>query len=215
MGMKSFAKVGLASWVFSALIGNAVAATYSLDTTHSEVTFKVRHLGISTVSGKFEKFGGSFDLDPKNVKATKGSATIDVGSINTSNVKRDGHLKSEDFFDVAHFPEIKFVSKEVKDVNEADTTCTLVGDFTMHGITKEIALKVKGGGIIKDGWGNERAAFTATGRINRFDFGLKWSKALETGGLVVAQDVDLDLAFEGVRKLAAPDTKPAAAKPAK
>ena len=206
----------------TALAGTAAAAEYSIDTAHSEVSFKVKHMGISTVTGKFEKFGGTFSVDPKNVKATKGTAEIDVNSINTSNAKRDGHLKSEDFFDAAHFPAIKFVSKEVKDVNEADSTCTLVGDLTIRGTTKEIALKVKGGGIVNDGWGNERAAFAATGRINRFDFGLKWSKALETGGLVVAKDVDLVLSFEGVRKLEASakpaskvEAKPSEAKPAK
>jgi len=177
-------------------------------------------MGISNVTGKFEKFGGTFSVDPKNVKATKGSAEIDVNTINTSNAKRDSHLKSEDFFDAAHYPTMKFVSKEVKDVNEADSTCTLVGDLTIRGTTKEVALKVKGGGIVNDGWGNERAAFSATGRINRFDYGLKWSKAIESGGLVVGKDVDLVLSFEGVRKLesaakpagkveAKPEAKPA------
>jgi len=192
----------------SALAGTAAAETYNVDVPHTDITFKVRHMGISNVTGKFEKFSGSFDVDPKNVKATKGTLTIDVNSINTSNGKRDGHLKSEDFFDAAHFPEMKFVSKEVRDVKEADSTCTLIGDFTIRGMTKEIALKIKGGGIINDGMGNERAAFTATGRINRFDYGLKWNKAVEAGGLVVGQDVDLVLAFEGVHKLpGAPEAK--------
>ncbi|MDB5102675.1 MAG: YceI family protein [Fibrobacteres bacterium] len=216
----------------SALAIAAHAETYNVDTAHTDITFKVRHMGISNVTGKFEKFGGTFDLDPKNVKATKGNLTIDVNSINTSNAKRDGHLKSDDFFDAAHHPEIKFVSKEVKDINEKDSTATLVGDLTMRGVTKPVSLKIKGGGIIKDGWGNERAAFTATGKINRFDYGLKWNKALETGGMVVAPDVDLILAFEGVRPLApaapakaekaetkktgeAHPAKPAEAKPAK
>jgi polyisoprenoid-binding protein YceI len=195
----------------SALAGTAAAAEYQIDTAHSEISFKVKHLGISTVTGKFEKFGGSFSVDPKNVKATKGAAEIDVNSISTSNAKRDGHLKSEDFFDVAKFPTIKFVSKEVKDINEKDSTATLIGDLTMRGVTKEIALKIKGGGVVNDGWGNERAAFTATGRLNRTDYGLKWNKALETGGMVVSPDVDLVLAFEGMRKLEAP----AGAAPAK
>jgi polyisoprenoid-binding protein YceI len=199
------------------------AEPYSVDTAHTDITFKVRHMGISNVTGKFDRFGGSFEVDPKNVKATKGTLTIDVNSINTSNVKRDGHLKGEDFFDAAKYPEIKFVSKEVKDVNDKDSTATLVGDLTLHGVTKPISLKIKGGGIINDGWGNERAAFTATGKISRFDFGLKWNKAVETGSLVVSQDVDLILAFEGVRPLtaaAAPASKveakgTAPAKPAK
>lgn len=197
----------------SALAAATQAATYNVDTAHTDVAFKVRHMGISNVTGKFEKLGGSFDVDPKNIKATKGTLTIDVNSISTGNPKRDGHLKSEDFFDAAHYPEIKFVSKSVKDVNGKDSTATLIGDLTMRGVTKEVALKIKGGGIINDGWGNERAAFTATGRINRFDYGLKWNKALEAGGLVVSADVDLNLAFEGVRKLA-PDASAKAAKSA-
>ncbi|MEO6096093.1 MAG: YceI family protein [Fibrobacteria bacterium] len=206
----------------SALAVTVHAETYDVDTAHSDISFKVRHMGISNVTGKFQKFGGSFEVDPKNIKATKGNLTIDVNSISTANEKRDGHLKGEDFFDAAHHPEIKFVSKEVKDVNEKDSTATLVGDLTMRGVTKEIALKIKGGGIIKDGWGNERAAFTASGKINRFDFGLKWNKAVETGSLVVSKEVDLNLAFEGARKLdaapnkaKAPESKPAATKAAK
>jgi polyisoprenoid-binding protein YceI len=190
------------SMLLVSALAAAHATTYNIDTAHTDITFKVRHMGISNVTGKFEKFGGTFDVDPKNIKATKGAMTIDVNSIVTGQPKRDGHLKSEDFFDAAHFPEIKFVSKEVKDVNEKDSTATLVGDLTIHGITKEVALKIKGGGIINDGWGNERAAFTANGTINRFDYGLKWNKALESGGLVVAPEVQLILAFEGVHKLA-------------
>lgn len=200
--------LNLSVFAIAASVGLASAETYSVDTAHSDIVFKVRHMGISNVTGKFEKFGGTFSVDPKNVKATTGNLTIDVNSINTGNAKRDGHLKGEDFFDVAHNPEIKFVSKEVKDVNEKDSTCTLIGDLTIHGTTKEAALKIKGGGIVNDGWGNERAAFTATGKINRFDYGLKWNKTLEAGGLVVGPEVDLNLAFEGVRRLA-PDAQKA------
>lgn len=212
--MRSFSQ--FTAFAFAACVGIASAETYSVDTAHSDVTFKVRHMGISNVTGKFEKFGGSFTVDPKNVKATTGNLTIDVNSINTANAKRDAHLKSEDFFDAAKYPEIKFVSKEVKDVNEKDSTCTLVGDLTIHGVTKDVALKVKGGGIMKDGWGNERAAFTATGKINRFDYGLKWNKTVEAGGLVVGPEVELNLAFEGVRPVAAAAQKAskAEAKPA-
>jgi polyisoprenoid-binding protein YceI len=204
-------------FAFAACVGMASAETYSVDTAHSDISFKVRHMGISNVTGKFEKFGGTFTVDPKNVKATTGNLTIDVNSINTSNAKRDAHLKSEDFFDAAKYPEIKFVSKEVKDVNEKDSSCTLVGDLTIHGVTKDVALKVKGGGIMKDGWGNERAAFTASGKINRFDYGLKWNKTVEAGGLVVGPEVELNLAFEGVRPISAAPQKAskAEAKPAK
>lgn len=202
-------------WLIMMLMAGSVqAAVYEIDTAHSDVLFKVKHMGISTVTGKFEKFGGTFSVDPENIKATKGNATIDVNSISTSNPKRDGHLKGDDFFDVEHFPTIKFVSKEVRDIKKKDSTCTLLGDLTIRGNTKEIALHVKGGGVMKDGWGNERAAFTASGRINRLDFGIKWNKLVEAGGLVVAPEVDLELNFEGVRKLESPAAVPVKAKEA-
>src|SRR3954468_13069227 len=110
------------AFAVAACVGIAAAAaeTYNVDTAHTDISFKVRHMGISNVTGKFEKFGGSFTVDPKNVKATTGNLTIDVNSINTGNAKRDSHLKSEEFFDAAKNPEIKFVSKEVRDVNEKD-----------------------------------------------------------------------------------------------
>jgi len=196
----------LAGWVC------AGAAEYQIDAAHSEVGFKVKHLGISTVQGSFAEFSGSFDVDAKNVSATKGTLVIKVASISTNNAKRDGHLKSDDFFNAEKFPEIKFASKSVRNVNLADSTCDLVGDLTIRDVTKEITLKIKGTGILaKDPWGMERAAFTATGRINRFDYNLKWNGLIEGGGLVVSPDVDLVLSFEGVR---APAAQPAAA-PAK
>jgi polyisoprenoid-binding protein YceI len=186
----------------------AAAAEYQIDASHSDIIFKVRHMGISTVTGRFDQFAGSFTVDPKNLAATKGSATIEVSTINTNNAKRDGHLKAEDFFGADKFPQIKFTSKSVRSVNMADTTCELVGDLTIRDVTKEIVLKVKGTGIVNDPWGNERAGFSAKGTINRHDFGLKWNTLLETGGAVVAANVDIELAFEGVRPLAA--AKPAA-----
>jgi polyisoprenoid-binding protein YceI len=179
------------------------AAEYTIDASHSDVLFKVKHMGISTVTGSFSEVSGTFNVDPKNVKATTGSAVIKVASVNTNNVKRDGHLKSDDFFNAEQFPEIKFVSKSVRKVNMKDSTAELVGDLTIRDVTKEIVLKVKGTGILaKDPWGMERAGFTATGRINRLDYNLKWSALLESGGMVVAPEVDLVLAFEGVRPAA-------------
>lgn len=206
----------------SVLAGRAAAAEYTIDPAHSEIVFKIRHMGLSTVTGRFDTFTGTFDVDPKNVKGTKGSAVIQTGSINTNNAKRDGHLKADDFFAADKHPEIRFSSKEVKEVNEKDSTATLLGELTMRGVTHPVALKVKGGGVINDGWGNERAAFTATGKLNRFDYGLKWNKAVEAGRLVAGEEVELHLAFEGTRpapQAAAPveAKKPAdkAAKPAK
>lgn len=202
-----------ASLAVATLAVSVAAAEFTIDPAHSEIVFKVRHMGISTVTGRFEKFTGSFDVDPKNVKATQGSAVIEAASINTGNAKRDDHLRAPDFFDAAKHPQITFKSIEVKDVNEKDSTATLVGELTMHGVTKPINLKVKGGGIINDGWGNDRAAFSATGKLNRYDYGLKWNKALEAGRMVVSEEVELHLAFEGTRPAAqAAPAAPAAAK---
>ena len=206
----------IASTFSAVLLAGALsvgAAEYTIDGAHSDVTFKVRHMGISTVTGSFADFSGTFNVDPKNVAATTGSAVIKVASINTNNVKRDNHLKSDDFFNAEQFPEIKFVSKSVRNVKLADSTADLVGDLTIRDVTKEIVLKVKGTGILaKDPWGNERAAFTASGVINRFDYNLKWSSLLEGGGFVVAPEVELVLSFEGVRPAGAPAAPAKAAK---
>jgi polyisoprenoid-binding protein YceI len=191
----------IAAILAGALSVNTVhAADYNIDAAHSDVQFRVRHMGISTVTGSFGEFSGTFSVDPKKIEATKGSAVIKVASVNTNNDRRDGHLKGDDFFNAGQFPEIKFVSKAVRNVNMADSTADLVGDLTIRDVTKEIVLKVKGTGILaKDPWGMERAAFRATGVINRFDFNLKWNNLIEGGGLVVAPEVEIVLAFQGVR----------------
>ncbi|MCD6024311.1 MAG: YceI family protein [Fibrobacteria bacterium] len=204
----AFSKFSTLAAVLLAGTLSAHAAEYNIDAAHSDVLFKVKHMGISTVTGSFGEFSGSFDVDPKNVGKTTGSLTIKVNSINTNNAKRDGHLKSDDFFNAERYPEIKFVSKAVRNVNMKDSTADLVGDLTIRDVTKEIVLKVKGTGILpRDPWGMERAAFTATGRINRFDYNLKWNSLIESGGMVVAPDVDLVLAFEGVRPSSVPAPK--------
>ena len=203
MNFFSLSKIVLAGGILFAG-GTVSAAEYQIELSHSELLFKVKHMGISTVTGRFDSFKGSFDLDAKNIAATTGSLTIETKSINTSNVKRDSHLRSEDFFNADSFPELKFKSKSIRNVNHSDSTCELVGDFTMRNVTKEIVLKIKGGGFVQDPYGNERAGFSATGKINRFDYGLKWNKLLEAGGLVVGPEVELALTFEGVRPSAVP-----------
>ncbi len=197
---------GMCLWLWAA----AAATEYQIDPAHSQVLFKARHMGINTVTGRFDSLSGSFDVDPKNIAATKGSAVIQTASVNTDNARRDHHLRSDDFFNAEKYPQIKFVSKAVRNINVADSTCDLIGDLTIRDVTKEIVLKVKGGGVINDGH-NERAAFTATGSLNRFDYGLKWNKLLEAGGFVVGPTIQLELAFEGVHPLAsssAPDPQP-------
>lgn len=204
-----------AALALAAAPAKAAPAEYEIDAAHSEILFKVKHMGLSTVTGRFNTFSGSFTVDPKSIKDTKGQALIEVKSINTGNEKRDGHLVSPEFFDAGKFPEIRFVSKEVKDVNEKDSTCTLVGDLTMKGVTKAIQLKVKGEGLAKDPWGNQKAAFAAKGVINRQDFGLSWNKALETGGVMVSNEVNLELNFQGTQKKAEGGDKPAETKAGK
>lgn len=180
------------------LSGPAFSAAYDIDASHSSVMFKVKHLAISTVTGRFDKFSGTFHYDPKDTGAWKVEAKIEAASINTGIDKRDDHLRSADFFAVDTHAELAFVSKEVMDIQ--DDRFKVSGDLTLHGVTKSVVLNVEVGGTVKDPWGNERAAFTAETKINRKDFGLTWSKALETGGLVVGEDVKIILEIEGIQK---------------
>lgn len=180
------------------LPASVLASDYKIDPDHTKVSFKVRHLGISWVPGNFSKVDGSFNFDPQNIKAAKAEAKIEIGSINTENKKRDDHLKSDDFFDASKFPEMTFVSKEIKDV-EGDKF-KVVGDLTIHGVTKSVVLDAEYTGEAKDPWGNERAAFSATTKVNRKDFGLQWNKVLETGALLVGEDVLITIDVEGVKK---------------
>ena len=188
----------LVASLLSCLVATSAWATdYKIDPTHSSVAFKVRHMGISYVPGRFMSLDGTFSYDPTNVKNSKASATIAVGSINTADAKRDDHLKGPDFLDATKFRDIAFKTTSVEPVS-ADAF-KAHGDLTIHGVTKPVVLDVTYGGSGKDPWGNERAAFTATTKINRKDFGLTWSKALETGQLLVGEDVQIVLEIEGIK----------------
>ena len=181
------------------LYASAFAADYTIDPSHSQVLFKIKHLGISTVTGRFETFEGTFSYDSAKLADSKASVTIAADSINTNSEKRDAHLKSPDFFDVATFPQLTFVAKSTEAV---DATHFLVnGDLTIHGVTKPVVLDAELGGTVKDPWGMERAAFTASTKINRKDFGLTWNKALETGGFVVGDEVKIELEVEGIKQV--------------
>lgn len=174
------------------------AADYKIDADHSTVGFKVRHLAISSVPGRFATFDGTFSFDPANIKASKADATIALKSVDTNSTKRDEHLRGPDFFDVAKFPSMTFKSKEVEELSK--DTFKLIGDLTIRGITKPVSLEVQYQGTVKDPWGNEKAGFTASAKINRRDFGLTWNKVLETGGLVVGDDVAINLEIEGTKQ---------------
>lgn len=190
--------------IFRALIlslafaGSAMATTYEIDPSHSTVGFKVKHLAISSVFGKFANFKGDFTFDPKAPDKAKAAAVINVGSINTEEKKRDDHLRSNDFFDAAKFPEMKFTTKEIKEVN--GESFKVLGELTIRDVTKPVVLDVTYQGSATDPWGKERAAFTATTKINRRDFGLTWSKVLETGALVVGDEVTIQIEVEGIKK---------------
>jgi len=173
------------------------AAEYQIDPSHSSVVFKVKHLAISSVPGRFGEVSGKFSFDPAKIEASKAEATLSVTSIDTMDAKRDDHLKSPDFLDASKFPTISFKTNKVEKVS--DSAFKAHGDLTIHGVTKPVTLDVTYGGSVKDPWGKERAAFEAKTVINRKDFGLTWNKTLETGGLVVGDDVSIALEIEGVK----------------
>ena len=160
-----------------------MATKWNLDTTHSEITFKVRHMMISNVKGAFNTFTAEVEAEDDTFKNAKVSATINVDSIDTNNADRDTHLKSADFFNVEQNPTITFESASLAD----DVT----GHLTINGVTKPVQLEVEFGGINQDPWGNTKAGFTFEGKIKRSDFGLNWNAALETGGVLVSDDVKI------------------------
>ncbi len=160
-----------------------MATKWNLDTTHSEITFKVRHMMISNVKGAFNTFTAEVEAEDDTFKNAKVSATINVDSIDTNNADRDTHLKSADFFNAEQNPTITFESFSLND----DVT----GHLTINGVTKPVQLEVEFGGVNQDPWGNTKAGFTFEGKIKRSDFGLNWNAALETGGVLVSDDVKI------------------------
>ncbi len=169
-----------------------------LDPTHSEVEFKVKHLMISTVTGTFSSFAADVTTEDEDFTTAKVTFTVDVASINTKNEQRDGHLKAADFFDVASHPQMKFVLNKIENVDN-DGSFNILGDLTLHGVTKSIKLEVEFGGVIKDPWGNTRAGLTISGKINRKEFGLTWHMTTDAGGVVLGDDVKIHVALEFVK----------------
>jgi polyisoprenoid-binding protein YceI len=172
--------------------------TWNIDPDHSNVGFKVRHLMVSNVKGSFEKHSGVVDINDKDITKSIVEVTIDTTSINTNVQKRDEHLRSAEFFDVAKYPTMTFVSKKVAKAGKDKLKVT--GDLTLHGITKEVVLNVEGPTReSKDPWGNIRRGATASTKINRKDFGLTWNKALETGGVAVGEEIIISLEIEMIK----------------
>lgn len=169
-----------------------------LDPTHSEVEFKVKHLMISTVTGHFSSFSADVTTEGEDFTSAKATFTVEAASISTKNEQRDGHIKSPDFFDVAKYPQIKFVATKIENVDN-DGSYNIHGDLTIRDITKNIKLEIEFGGVIKDPWGNTRAGFTVSGKINRKEFGLLWHMTTDTGGVVLGDDVRIHVAIELVK----------------
>ena len=162
--------------------------TWTLDSAHSYVGFKIRHMTVAWTRGHFNKVEGTISGDPKKVETAKIDITIDVASIDTDNEKRDKHLRAPDFFDVAQFPSMIFTSTKVK--LGKDKNFQVVGNLTLKGVTKEVTLDVEGGMVpITDPWGNSKLGFSATCKINRSDFGIVYNGTLEQGGLVIGEEV--------------------------
>ena len=192
MKLKAFL---LASGLLSLAAQSRAADTYNIDTAHSSVGFAIAHMVINTVHGHFNQFSGTVSVDGKNVAEAKG--TIDTKSIDTGQPKRDTHLKSADFFDAEKYPTITFQSKRAE--KKGDET-VLVGDFTMHGVTKELSLPMKLNGPIKDPMGMTRIGLQAKTKVNRKDYGISYNKALEAGGVMLGEDVEIEINAEAVKK---------------
>jgi polyisoprenoid-binding protein YceI len=196
--MKQLLKV-LAAVITLAVPAFASAAPWNIDADHSSVGFKVRHMMISNVKGDFGKVSGVVDIDDKDLTKSKVEVSIETASISTGVAKRDEHLKGADFFDVAKYPAMTFVSQKVKKAGNGKLKVT--GLLTLHGITKEVVLDVEGPtNASKDPWGNIKRGATATAKINRKDYGLTYNAALESGGVLVGEEITIALEIELLKK---------------
>lgn len=174
----------------------ATATKWVLDPTHSELNFRVKHLMITNVKGAFRKFEAT--VDGVDFTKSKINVSIDADSVFTNDDNRDGHLKAADFFDVANFPAISFEGTSF--VKKDEENYVLTGNLTIKGVSKEVKLDVEFGGINKDPWGNEKAGFAISGKIHRKDWGLNWNAALETGGVLVSDEVKISAEVQFVKK---------------
>ena len=165
------------------------ATTWAIDPMHSEVQFKVKHLMVSTVTGLFSKFDGQLEMTGDDFEDSTITFSADIDSFSTGNEQRDGHLKSADFFDAENFPKLTFTSTSF--TKNGDDTYDLTGDLTLHGVTKSVKLKAEYGGQMQDFYGQTKAGFEVTGKIQRKEFGLTWDGVTEAGGVVVSDDVRL------------------------
>ena len=171
--------------------------TYSIDKAHSEVTFQVRHL-LTKVRGRFSDFAGTIEFDEEHPQQSSVSFIVQASSIDTAEKDRDAHLRSADFFEVEKYPVLTFRSTDIK--TDGDNEYDLIGELTIHGVTRRVSFDATFLGKAKDPWGNDRIAFEAETIINRKDYGLAWNAALETGGFLVGDDVKVSLSLQAVPK---------------
>lgn len=170
---------------------------WSIDPAHSEIGFKVKHLMFTNVYGRFETFEGSVESDENGQNIENITFTADVSSINTGNADRDNHLKGSDFFDTENYPKMNFTSVKLLWLN--DNYYNLLGDLTIRDVTKQVSLSVEYNGTMVDPWGNTKMGFNITGKLNRNDWGLTWNSVLETGGVLVGEDVNLNIELQVVK----------------
>ena len=175
-------------------------STWNIDTSHSVIQFSARHLVVSKVRGRFNKWSGQIFDDPVKPAASSVQVTIEPASLDTAEPQRDTHLRSADFFEVEKYPQASFKSTSVKDLGGGKLR--IAGDLTIRGVTKPVTLEAVLEGSGKDPWGGERIGFSASTTIDRREWGLKWNQALETGGLVVSEKIELTLEVEAVKQAA-------------
>jgi polyisoprenoid-binding protein YceI len=168
--------------------------TWKIDPAHSEINFKVKHLVVSTVTGHFSKFDASIETSKEDFSDAKINFEADINSIDTKNEQRDGHLKSADFFDAEKYPKMTFVSRSIK--KDSDHEMKVTGNLTLRGVTKEITLDVIYNGTVAGFGGTQVAGFEVRGKLNRFDFGLQWNALTEAGGVVVSNEVKIEILAE-------------------
>ena len=174
--------------------------TWQVDGAHSAVSLTVRHMVISKVRGRFAKWSATLALDTADLARSSVDVEIDAASIDTGVADRDAHLRSPDFLDAQKYPTLRYRSRRVEALSEDHLR--VVGDLTIRDVTREVVLAVEHGGQGKDPWGNQRVGFTATASLNRKDFGLTWNQALETGGVLVADRVDVEIELQAIRQAA-------------
>lgn len=171
---------------------------WAIDPTHSEIGFKVKHMMFTNISGKFNAFEATIENEDNHFETSKISFSADVNSVDTNNTDRDNHLRSADFFDVENFQKLTFVSTKIKKISDGEYQ--LAGDLTIKNVTKNIVLETEYSGLMTDPWGNTKAGLSITGKINRKDFGLIWNASLETGGVLVGEEIKLNCEIQLIKQ---------------